>query len=313
MAEFTPNPASHVARDTMRRLGLAPRIGGMSRNPKETPRGPDFWKTLVHPLPHYLMWRGNTTKYRWNESFVSRWGEGDTKHRYHQYFAHAKDPKDYDKPGRDFELMQVREGKINVKPLPRPQYVAEGSRPVAWTFRSWADLLSTLDPWQREVHYAEHVPEHIGAKRPLCPLAPSTYHQHMHLAYMTDIKVTLCPYFFGYGGARSVQRSAIDFYRRCLSGRAMLPKDKVQLHYTVDPVAPRVEVTWLDGTTYSPPLLEGCTAQNIVQSIMEEAWMVRDRLEASGKNLQPLSIDDYRWNEVIQWKKQKKADSKAKK
>lgn len=123
---------------------------------------------------------------------------------------------------------------------------------------------------------------------------------------MTGISVTVCPFFFGYAGSRSVQRAAIDFYRRCLSARAMLPKEQVQLHYSIDPVAPRIEVTWLDGTKYSPPILEGCTAQGLIQSVMEEAWLMRDKLEASGKNLQPLSIDDYKWNDIIAWKKAKK-------
>ena len=308
MSEFLPNPATHVATNTLKRLGLAPQIGAMSRRPKEIPRDMNGFLSKRHPMPHYTMWRGNTHRYQYNESFVARWGEGDTKYRYHQYFAHAKDPNDYDKPGRDFELLQVRQGKLNVKKMPEVQYVAKDAKPT-WNFRSWSDLLSTLDPWGREVQYKEHVPEHLGAKRPLCPMSPTTYHKHIQLAYMDKIEIMICPFFFGYGP--SIQRSVLTFYRRCLSGRSSVPKDKISLVYSVDLVSPKITVHWIDGTTYSPPVLEGVTAQGLIQRIMEQAWLQRDKLEASGKELKPLSIDDYKWNEVIKFKKVKKASAVA--
>jgi hypothetical protein len=313
MSEFLPNPAVHVARETLRRVGVAPAGGALSRRPKETPLTADVsrgLRQLRHPLPFYTMWRGNTTAYSYNSTFLARWGEGETKHRYHQYFAHAKDPADYDKPGSDYELLQVRRGKLLAKPLPAVQYVSASAKP-AWNFRSWADLLATLDPWQRELQYPEHVPEHLGAKRPLCPLAPAAYHRHVHLAYMERIDVTVCPLFFGFGP--SIQRTALEFYRRCLSARSLLPKDRVHLHYSVEYVSPKIVVTWVDGTTFSPPLFEGGTAQSIIQRVMEQAFLQRDRLEASGKQLQPLTIDDYKWNEVIKFKKEKKAAASKKK
>lgn len=308
MSEFLPNPATHVSRATLKRVGLALPVGALSRKPKETPRDMSGGKYLKHPMPHYLMWRGNTNKYQYNTSFVSRWGEGDTKHKYHQYFAHAKDPQDYDRPGRDYDLMIVRRGKLNIKPLPQVQYIDNKNSKPKWNFRSWADLLSTLDPWQRELQYPEHVPEHLGAKRPLCPLNPTTYHKHIHLAYIEQIDITVCPYLFGYGP--SIQRTALNFYRRCLSGRSAFPKDKVSLTYSIDLVMPKITVTWLDGSKYSPTLLEGMEPQAVIQKIMEQAWLQRDKLEASGKELNPLSIDDYKWNEVIKFKKEKKAAAK---
>lgn len=309
MSEFLPNPASHIPTATLKRLGLSPQIGAMNRAPKMTPHNMLGRRVLRHPMPFYSMWRGNTFKYQYNVAFLARWGEGETKHRYHQYFSHAKDPTDYDKPGRDFELLQVRQGKLNAKPLPVVQYVSKDSKP-AWNFRSWADLLSTLDPWQRELQYKEHVPEHIGAQRPLCPLSPSTYHKHIHLAYIDKIEITVCPFFFGYGP--SVQRTALNFYRRCLGGRTSFPKDKIFLHYSIDYITPKIVITWIDGTTYSPLLLDGITPQGLIQKIMEQSWLHRDKLEASGKELKPLSIDDYKWNEVIKFKKEKKSASKKK-
>lgn len=309
MSEFLPNPAVHVGVSSLKRLGLAPPLGTMRRLQKEQPRDVHAFRYLRHPLPHYTMWRGNNFKYQYAQSSVARWGEGDTKNRYHQFYAHAKDPEDYGKPGRDFELLQVQQGKLNKKPMPVPQYVGKDSKP-AWNFRSWADLLSTLDPWQRELQYKEFVPEHLGAKRPLCPLAPSTYHQHMHLAYIEKLDIRICPFFFGYGP--SVQRAVLNFYRRTLGGRSSFAKDKISLTYSIDHIAPQITVTWLDGTTYSPPVLDGVTPQGLIQKIMEQAWLQRDKLEASGKELKPLSIDDYKWNEVIKFKKEKKAGGKKK-
>jgi hypothetical protein len=290
-----------ASREMMRQMSQVPPAGALSRKPKLAPKG--FMRGMQHPMPYIHMWRGQFAGYLYNQSATARWGEGDTRHRYHQHYAHAKDPLDYGRVGADYELLKVTRGKMNRKPLPAPQYVDPKSKPT-WVFRSWLDQQSTMEVWQRELQYSEHVPTHLGAKRPLCPLAPSTFHRHMHLAYITKIDVTVSPFVFGFG--HTLQKTVMDFYRKCLAARSAFPKDKVHLHYSIDYVAPRVEVTWQDGSVFAPPLLEGTNSQTLVQTIMEQAWLVRDRLEASGKVLQPLPIDDYKWNELIQFQKAKK-------
>lgn len=110
---------------------------------------------------------------------------------------------------------------------------------------------------------------------------------------MEKINITVSPFTFGYGA--NLQKSVLDFYRRALSSRAPYPNDKIFLYYTVDCITPQIEVVWLDGTTYCPPLIEGVSAQDLIQMVMEEAWLTADRMGAQGRTLNPIAIDDYKW------------------
>ena len=259
-----------------------------------------------HPLPHYLLWRSLTPHgvYTYNQGSVSRHGEGEGMRSYHQYFAHAKDPADRCRTGREFELLRILRGRMWKKAMPTPQYVDPKAKPT-WLFKSWDDPFDSLQMWQRELWYDNHVPTHIGAKRPLAVLAPSTYHKQMSLVHIDTIAVTVCPFLFGFG--HTLQKAVLDFYRRCLSGRSLVPNEKVKLYYTSAYVAPRVEVTWRDGQKWSPPLHDGIKTQEIIQAVMEQAWLETDRMDASGVTLPALTVDDFKWQEVILYKKKKKA------
>ncbi|KEG06877.1 hypothetical protein DQ04_11821020 [Trypanosoma grayi] len=246
------------------------------------------------------MWRGNHDRYTYNQSTVARWGEGETRHMYHQHYAHAKCPRDYGRGGREFAYLSVTRGRLAQRPLPQVQYVAKGAKPT-WLFKSWHTPLSSPVMWEREVQYDAHVPQHTGAKRPLAVLAPRTMHRYLFLMHMERITVTVSPLLFGYG--HTLQKAVLDFYRRAISARAPFPKDKVFLFYAVDHVTPRIEVKWLDGTTYAPPVLEGASAQDLIQMVMEEAWLAADRMGAEGRVLNPIAIDDYKWEQLIVFKK----------
>jgi len=220
--------------------------------------------------------------------------------QYHQHFSHAKDPTDYGRAGREFEFISVKKGTLTIKPLPKVQYIPQSSKPK-WVWKSWHGAMNATDMWQREVVYDEHIPEHLGAKRPLSVLSPSTYHQHLHLMHMEKVTITVSPLMIGYG--QTLLKTTLDFYRRALSARSPFPKDKIFLFYSIDFITPKIEVTWLDGTTYCPPLIEGCTPQDVIQLIMEQGWLAQDRMEAAGRVLQPLAIDDYKWEQLITFKK----------
>lgn len=273
------------------------------KNLRVYPQFGDLW-----PLPYTMMWRGNHTKFRYTKTSLGRWGEGETKHRYHQYFSHAKCPTDYGKAGREFELMTVDQGKRVQKPLPEVQYVPKDAKPT-WNFKTWVDPLDTLDIWQREVQYEHHIPTHLNAKRPLAVLAPTTFHKHMQLAYFEKITITVSPFLFGFGF--TAQKTALDFYRLCLASRSPLPKDKVFLFYSIDDIAPTIEVTWLDGSVYTPTIYDNMKPTALVQQIMERSWLEGDRLDAAGTKLPKLGVDDYKWALVLELKKKKKAEAKA--
>lgn len=292
------NPSSHYSLAQLKSSGLLPAQLGISRRPRLRPHVGHL-KGLVYPLPYYAMWRGNHNSYTYNQATPARWGEGDSKWMYHQHYRHAKDINDYGRGGREFAFLSVKAGKLWKKALPSVQYVAADSKPK-WLFKSWHNPLSAPSMWEREVQYEEHVPAHVGAKRPLAILAPRTFHRHLFLMHMERIAVTLSPFLFGFGN--NLQKAATDFYRRALSSRSPFPNDKIFLYYAIDHVTPKIEVTWLDGTVYSPPLIEGVSAQDLIQMVMEEAWLAADRMNAQGRVLNPIAVDDYKWEQVIAFK-----------
>ena len=306
------NPAKYASPAHMRNVKVHPAGGVWMR---DAPRlQPDRSGQHRHPLPQYLLWRSliGSDKFKYNQGSVSRYGEGEGMRTYHQYFAHAKDPADSCRTGREYELLRIHRGLPWKKALPKAQYT--GSDPkatVRWLFKSWDDALDQTQMWQREVWHDAHVPTHLGAKRPLSVLAPSTYHKQMTLVNMNRIDITICPFLFGFG--HTMQKTVLDFYRRCLSGRAQVPNDKVHLSYTATYTSPRVTVEWKDGSKWSPPLVEGSKTQDLIQAIMEQAWLQADRMEAAGVQLPPLTLDDFKWAQVVQYKKKKSADPKAKK
>lgn len=300
--------SAHYSLQTLRSLGLTPPQLGLSRQPRLRPHVGHV-RRLVYPLPFYLMWRGNHNKYNYNQATSSTWGEGESARQYHQHFAHAKCPTDYGRAGREFSYLSVKPGKMIKKPLPTVQYVNKDSKPQ-WLFKSWHNPLSSPSMWEREVQYAEHTPEHIGAKRPLAVLAPKTFHKHLFLMHMEKITITVSPFMFGFGN--SFQKAALDFYRRALSARCPFPNDKIFLFYSLDAITPKIEVTWLDRTAYSPPFIQGVTAQDLIQMIMEEAWLAADRMNAAGITLQPVAIDDYKWEQLIIFKKKRAKEAGAK-
>lgn len=299
------NPATHYTLDHLKSSGLLPAQIGLSRQPRLRPHVGHL-KGLIYPLPYYAMWRGNHNSYTYNKATPARWGEGATNGMYHQHYAHAKCPTDYGRGGREFAHLSVTCGKLVRKPLPKVQYTSPDSQP-RWLFKSWHSALSSPAMWEREVQYDEHVPAHVQAKRPLVILAPRVFHRHLVLMHMEKIDIVLSPFLFGF--ANSLQKAVIDFYRRALSARAPFPNDKIFLYYTMDNVTPSIVVTWLDGTTYSPPLIEGVQAQDIIQMVMEEAWLAADRMSAAGRVLNPIAIDDYKWEQLIVFKKKRAKDT----
>lgn len=299
------NPAAHYSVESLKGFGLLPAQIGLSRGPRLRPHARTL-KGLVYPLPFYAMWRGNHDKYTYNQATPSTWGEGSTASMYHQHYAHAKCPSDYGRSGREFSYLSVQRGKLWKKPLPQVQYVPADAKPK-WVFKSWHNALSSPTMWEREVQYPEHIPEHLGAKRPLAVIAPKTMHRHLFLMHMEKVTITISPFVFGYG--HNLQKAAIDFYRRALSARSPFPNDKIFLFYAVDPITPRIEVTWLDGNVYVPPMIEGVNAQDLIQMIMEQAWLAADRMNAEGRALNPLAIDDYKWEELIVFKKKRSKDA----
>eukprot|EP00744_Colponema_vietnamica_P019418 GILI01027470.1.p1 GENE.GILI01027470.1~~GILI01027470.1.p1 ORF type:complete len:286 (+),score=42.23 GILI01027470.1:44-859(+) len=260
--------------------------------------------TFNYPLNGYNMWRGNHNGYKYTAQSLGHFGEGGAKDLYHQHYKHAKCDTDYGKGGREFEYLSVKRGKLNMKPLPKVQYVDPKSKPT-WLFKSWHGSLANSEIWQREVQYPEHVPVHMGAQRPLSVLAPRTKHNQIHNVYMDKITVTICPFLMGYG--TNIQKSVMAFYRRATHFESMFPKDKVFLYYSIEPISPKIEITWVDGTVYEPPILEGCTSGDLVQMVMEQAWLAGDRMAAAGKQLQPIVIDDYKWQQIAMVRRKKKA------
>lgn len=263
---------------------------------------------LHYPLVGHNMVRGNHDKYTYTKGSLSHWGEGLAVNKYHQHYAHAKCPTDYGKGGREFEYLTVKRGKMTRLPIPKVQYIDAKTKPT-WVFKSWHGGLGNIEVWQREVQYPEHVPEHIEAKRPLTTLAPQTFHKTIHLAHMEKITITLSPLMFGFG--KTTQAAVLMLYQRLISARSPFPKDKVSMFYSIDLITPRITVTWVDGSVYEPPVMEGCTAQDLTQMIMEQSWLAADRISASGKPLQPLAIDDYKWFQRAIEKKKKKAATKS--
>lgn len=300
-------PAVHYTAENLKAFGLPPAQLALSRKPRLRAYVGNV-KGLVYPLGNYCMWRGNHNTYRYNQATPATWGEGDTHRQYHQYYAHAKCPSDYGRGGREFAYLSVKRGKLVRKPLPVVQYVAKDSRPV-WVFKSWHNALSSPTMWEREVQYPEHIPQHIGATRPLAVMAPQARHHQLFLMHMERITVTISPLMFGFG--HTLQKAAMDFYRRALSARSPFPNDKITLFYSIDRVTPRIEVTWLDGNTYVPPMIEGVNAQDLIQMVMEQAWLAGDRMNAEGRTLNPIAIDDYKWEELVTFKKRRAKEAKT--
>jgi hypothetical protein len=263
---------------------------------------------FLHSQVGYNMWRGNHSKYTYTRTGLGRYGESGAMAKYHQYFSHAKDPTDVWKSGREYEYLRVERGKPLQKPLPQVQYVNKDSKPT-WLFKSWSDPFDGFDLWQREVQYPEHIPTHVDAKRSLAVLAPSTRHTHMHLAYMNKITITVSPFVFGFGN--TAQKTALDFYRSCLSSRAPFPNDKVFLFYAVDAIAPRIQVEWINETVFEPVIYDRMQPRELVQQIMERAWLQADIIASSGAKVPALAIDDYKWHEVLSFKKKKAAAAAA--
>lgn len=296
----------HFTHEIYSKLGLLPPQLAVSRKNRRRMYVEGQYNKMVHPLPYAHMWRGNHDKYQYNKHMSGHFGESETKKMYHQYYSHAKDPTQYGRSGLQTEMLLVSRGKLKFKPLPAVQYVDPKSKPK-FNYKSWHDALDSREVWQREVQYPEHVPAHLGAKRPLAIQSPSTLHNFVHLAHMEKIVVTICPFLFGFG--RHLQKAVLDFYRRCLGARSPFPADKIELFYTIDYVSPKVEVFWLDGSSFDVPLLEGARDLDIVQLVMEQSWLAADRMDAAGRQLQPLPIDDYKWQQVLNFKKKKKAEA----
>lgn len=283
------------------------RAGGAAalRNPARS----GMLRGFLHPLLGVNMWRGNHNKYKYTRQSVGRFGEGGAMSKYHQYFSHAKDPADSRKAGREYEYFTVERGKTKVKPLPEVQYAHKDSKPT-WLFKSWTDGFDQMDNWQREVQYPEHIPTHLGSKRPLSVLAPSTAHTHLQLAFMNKLTVTVCPFVFGFG--HTAQKTALDFFRLAISSRCQFPKDKIFLFYSMDAISPRIEVEWLNGQVYSPTIYERMSPGELVQQVMERAWLQGDIIASAGAVLPAIPVDDYKWHEVVSFKKKKKASGAGK-
>lgn len=303
------NVSPHVTKETLSRIGLNLPNFAVTRRAKIRMYATMGTKDRFnYPLVGYNMWRGMHSKYQYTKASLCGFGEGDAKNIYHQHFAHAKDVNDYGKGGREFQYLSVKRGKLLQKPLPTVQYTGDAKDKPTWLFKSWHGSLGNMEVWQREVQYPAHVPEHLGAKRPLATMAPRAAHPIVHNANMDKITVVICPYNIGYGD--TIQKAVMGFYRRCVSFASPFPKDKVQLYYSIEPITPKIEVTWADGSIYEPPILEGCKPRDLVQMVMENSWIAGDRMAAAGKNLQPIVIDDYKWQQMALVKKKKKAAGK---
>ena len=260
---------------------------------------------LRHPLPNYLMWRGNHSKYMYQNYQTAHWGEGEAQREYHQYFAHAKDPSDSNK-AHEFEYIIKEQGIPRALPLPKPQ-IPENSKPT-WFWKSWHMPYTSFDIWRRELEYPEHIPSHLGKSytRPLCVLAPQIMYNQLQSKYMKNITITLCPFMFGYGN--TLQKLVTDFYRLCLSVRHIVEREIVRLNYALKYTLPIVEITWLDDTVYRPPLYEGMKPYALIQNIMEESFLVGDRLSAQSVMIPDKTYPDLgKWEVILEYKLSKKA------
>ena len=262
-------------------------------------------RRLRHPLPGYLLWRGNHSKYQYQSYQTAKYGEGEAQKEYHSHFAHAKDPMDSCK-ANEMEYIIKSRAIPEVLPLPKPQ-VPTNSVPK-WHWKSWHMPYTSVDIWRRELEYPEHIPTHRGEKysRPLCVLAPKIKYRQLQGQFIKEIAVTICPFVFGYG--ETLQGLVMAFYRIATNFRNIMHKKQVQLKYALEPSLPVIEVTWVDGSVYQPPLLEGSSPYDIVQNIMQESFLVQDRVYA--QNIKPPE-GDYPdlglWGQILEYKLSKKA------
>ena len=262
-------------------------------------------KQLRHPLPGYLMWRGNHSKYRYQSYQTAKYGEGEAQKEFHSHFAHAKDPMDSCK-ANEMEYIIKRRGIPKILPLPKPQ-IPENSTPK-WHWKSWHMPYTSIDIWRRELEYPEHIPSHRGDKytRPLCVMAPKIKYNQLQGRFIKELSITVCPFVFGYG--QTLQALALGFYRVATNFRNMMEKKQVQLKYALEQCLPIIEVTWVDGTVYRPPLLEGSTPFDLMQSIMEESFLVQDRVSAQNIKAPEGDYADLGlWERVLEYKLSKKA------
>eukprot|EP00760_Papus_ankaliazontas_P004565 PhM_4_TR1195/c0_g1_i1/m.17345 len=260
---------------------------------------------LFYPLPNYLLWRGNTKQYMYNQHQTARYGEGDAMKDYHQHFSHAKDPSDGCK-AHEMEYMIVQQGKLNMSALPKPQ-VPPNSKPK-WHFKSWHMPYVGYDIWRRELEYAEHIPTHLSANyaRPLVVVAPQVYHRRMNFKFMQAIRITVCPFMFGFG--RSLQKLATDFYRACMHVGHELDREKVSLQYCTEYVVPTIEIEWVDGSVYKPPIMDGMSVRDLIHLIMEQSYLTGDKLTAQkAKVPENVFFDPYKWDVVLSYKLTRRA------
>ena len=82
----------------------------------------------------------------------------------------------------------------------------------------------------------------------------------------------------------------------------------LQLDYALKHTLPVVEIEWLDGSVYRPPLYEGMTPQALVQVVMEESFLASDRLAAQSVKIPDTTYPDLaRWETILEYKMSKKA------
>ena len=251
------------------------------------------------------MWRGNHSKYLYQSYQSANYGEGEAQKEYHQYFAHAKDPIDSCK-ANEMEYLMIARGIPRVLPLPKPQ-IPDGSVPK-WHWKSWHMPYNSVDIWRRELEYPEHIPSHLGEKysRPLCVLSPKIKYNQLQGRFLKELRITVCPFVFGYGN--TLQKLATDFYKVCTSCKNLIDKKQIQLMYSLEQSLPIIEITWVDDTIYRPPLLEGSSAYDILQFVMEESFLVQDRLQAQSIKLPEGEYPDLgSWNSILEYKLSKKA------
>jgi len=162
--------------------------------------------------------------------------------------------------------------------------------------------------WRRELEYPEHIPSHLSEKytRPLSVLAPKIIYKQLNGRCMKEIRITICPFLYGYGN--TLQALAMGFYKISTSCRSLVDKKQIQLLYSLEQTLPIVEITWLDGTIYRPPLFEGSSPYDILQNVMETAFLMEDRILAQGIKLPEGELPDLgKWETVLEYKLSKKA------
>jgi len=96
-----------------------------------------------------------------------------------------------------------------------------------------------------------------------------------------------------------------------MSVRNIMDRQNVHLQYTMEYRLPTIEIEWLDGSTYQPPLMERMTVADLIQMVMEESFLTLDRLNAQKVKIPDVEYRNLgRWEELLSYKITKRSKMK---